>query len=52
MARPAGVFTEDGQFCDDAMTYRVASRPATVQPEFSAADEVKKLLRGQFYLGA
>lgn len=51
MARPAGVFTSDGAFCEDAMTYRAATRPTTVAPEFPADDEIKDEITGTVLFG-
>lgn len=51
IARPAGVFTPDGVFCSDAMTYRAAIRPTTVQPVFPAADEIKQQIKGTVLFG-
>lgn len=51
MARPAGVFTAEGEFCEDAMTYRSAHRPTTVEPHFPKADEVKTTLKGTILFG-
>lgn len=51
MARPAGVFSSDGAFCTDAMTYRAATRPTTVQPEHPTKDEIKGTLKGTVLFG-
>jgi hypothetical protein len=51
MARPAGVFTAEGEFCADAMTYRSSRKPTTVEPEFPAADEVKDQIKGTVLFG-
>lgn len=51
MARPAGVFTAGGVFCEDAVTYRAASRPTTVQPEFPEPDEIKHEIKGTVLFG-
>ena len=51
MARPAGVFTAEGEFCIDAMTFRAANRPTTVRPEFPAADEVTDTIKGTVLFG-
>jgi capsular polysaccharide biosynthesis protein len=51
MARPAGVFSSDGEFCADAMTYRAATRPTTVEPEYPAENEIKGTLNGTVLFG-
>ena len=51
MARPAGIFTAEGEFCADAMTYRAANRPTTVQPEFPAPEEVTNAIAGTVLFG-
>lgn len=51
MGRPAGVFTSDGEFCADAVTYRAGARPTTVQPEFPDLDEVKDRIEGTVLFG-
>ena len=51
MARPAGVFTADGEFCPGAMTYRATNRPTTVRPEFPTVDEVTGTISGTVLFG-
>ncbi|MEO0485345.1 MAG: glycosyltransferase 61 family protein [Pseudomonadota bacterium] len=51
MARPAGVFTADGAFCADAMTYRAATRPTTVEPECPKPEEITQTLPGTLLFG-
>lgn len=51
LSRPAGVFTAEGEFCADAMSYRAASRPTTFQPEFPRADEIKDQIQGTILFG-
>jgi hypothetical protein len=45
------VFTADGVFCEDAVTYRAANRPTTVRPEFPSADEIKDTIEGTVLFG-
>jgi hypothetical protein len=51
MARPAGVFTAEGEYCANAITYRAANRPTTVMPEFPSADEVTDTIKGTVLFG-
>ena len=51
MARPAGVFAADGAYCEDAITYRTATRPTSTLPERPAADEVKNQKKGTILFG-
>ncbi|WP_339765120.1 glycosyltransferase family 61 protein [uncultured Sulfitobacter sp.] len=46
MARPAGVFDAQGNFCIDAMTWRSSRRPTTVEPILPAEADVDRTLSG------
>lgn len=46
MARPAGVFDDDGNFCEDAMTWRSSTRPTTVEPDLPPDAEVDREVAG------
>ena len=51
MARPAGVFTSEGQYCEDAMTFRSSQRPTTVIAEPPKPEDVKEELAGTTLFG-
>lgn len=51
MARPAGVFTAEGQYCHDAITYRASTRPTIVEPELPNPDEIRHSLKGTVLFG-
>ncbi len=46
IARPAGVFDAQGNFCTDAMTWRSGQRPTTVEPELPSEAEVDQEIAG------
>ncbi len=52
MARPAGVFTADGEYCADAQTFRSGGKPTTVAPHFPTEDQIDRTVTGtQLYAG-
>ncbi|MEP5759935.1 MAG: glycosyltransferase 61 family protein [Litoreibacter sp.] len=51
MARPAGVFTADGEYCEDAITYRAATRPTSTIPDRPDGDEIKGQIKGTILFG-
>ncbi len=46
MARPAGVFTADGEYCADAQTYRSGGKPTTVEPDCPSEAEIDRTVDG------
>lgn len=46
MARPAGVFTADGEYCADAQTYRSGGKPTTVEPICPTEDQIDRTVEG------
>lgn len=51
MARPAGVFTAEGEPCAEAQCWRSSARPATVPPEMPDEAEIERTLPGTVLFG-
>lgn len=51
MARSAGVFTADGEYCHDAQTFRSGGKPTTVEPLPPAPAEIDSTVNGTMLYG-
>ncbi|MDE9451614.1 glycosyltransferase family 61 protein [Aliiroseovarius sp. Z3] len=51
MARPAGVFTDDGDYVEDAMCFRASTRPTTVAAHPPSPEDIKNELSGTVLFG-